>query len=165
MYVRGVLGKGEWSWVTMDYWDRPIFPRPFGIRGHWGSLGFVGLPTRESKSCGRHSSTLSGCSRMHSSNRIHGYSRMCSNSRIHKQDTQLQQDTQQQQGTRLDYRIHSRTIGYVAGLQDTQPNNGICGWTTGCTAKQDTWTHHVSSTLQQQGQGAEIRLWEQSLND
>ena len=151
----------------MNYRDRPIFPRPFGIRGsrvHWGSWG---CPQRKAKAL---DDTVA-----------HFWM---------QQDAQQQQDTRLQQGragytatteysnsrilsynrmqqdTRLDYRIHSLSTGYVAGLQDTQPINRIRGWTTGCTAnQQDTWTHHGSSTLQQQGRGTEIDLWEQLLNN
>ena len=36
--------------------------------------------------------------------------------------------------------MHGWTTGYVAELQDTQPNSRIRGWTTRYTAKQqDTW--------------------------
>ena len=45
-----------------------------------------------------------------------------------QQDTQLQQDVQD---TRMDYRIHSQSKGYVAGLQDTQPPQDTAGYTAG----------------------------------
>ena len=107
---------------------QPIFPRPFWVLRHWDSLEFVGLPTKESKSCRQDISTLSGCSRMHSSIRIHGYSKI-------QQDTQLQQDTATAGYSAMTgyYKIHSQSTGYVAGLQDTQPINRIRGWTTGYT--------------------------------
>ena len=81
----------------------------------------MGLPTRESTAAGGTVAHFSGFSRMPNNNRMHSNSRIHSYSRIHSNS-----------------RIHGWTTGYVAKLQNTQPNR-MCGWTTGYTAKQNTW--------------------------
>ena len=102
----------------MDKGKTAYFSEAFLGSEALGFTGICGVAQKGNKSCGCHSSTLSGFSRMHSNSRIHSYSR------IHGYD-RMQQDT------RLDYRIHSRSTGYLAELQDTQPPQDTAGYTTG----------------------------------
>ena len=109
---------------------------PFGTKGALRFTGVCGVAHKGKQSCEWHSSTLFLNLDTTGYTATAGY-------------TATQSDVTQS--------LPIGTAGCTTGQQDTGLSYRIRGWTTGNTAKQDTWTHHGSSTLIQQ-QGRETDL-------
>ena len=125
----------------------------------------MGLPTKESNSCGRHSSTLSWIWIQQQQ-----LDTQQNNQMLHKIDlwetvakrlTRSIRNTSNDETGTAGYSATTGYAGYTAGLQDTQPINRIRGWTTGYTAttrysKIHDWT--TGYTADQQDMWLDYRI-------